>query len=337
MIRICAILGSDIAYISRLADYINLQNRLGFKAVAYESFEEYKKGAKDYKIEILLADEDGYARLGIESTAACKVILSEDGYSRYKDAPVIYKYKAADEIMRELLCIYSDNSTERLIPATSKKAELVAIYSPINRIGKTSFSIAYASALSKKGRTLLITLEEFKGIFATKCDEESGDLSDVIYYFLQEDYSWSRLKSTVHSIGELDYIPPVRYAEDLMQLSDEDICSLFARISSESGYDHIVIDFGCFGKRAAVLLEQCDRIYLPVLDDSISQIKLNEFYNYLDISGREYIKNKITSLELPHDKGREHRALDLSDYLNGALYDKALELIEAKENVFEVQ
>ncbi len=337
MIRICAILGKDIAYISKLADYINLQNRLGFKTIAYESLDEYIKGANEYKVEILLVDEESFARLGIESSNACKVILSEDGYSTFKDAPTIYKYKPADEIMRELLCIYSDNSIESLVPASSTKSELIAIYSPINRIGKTSFSIAYANALSKKGSTLLITFEEFKGIFANETNEERGDLSDVIYYFLQGDYSWSRLKSTVHSLGYVDYIPPVRYAEDLMQLSDEDICSLFARISSESGYEHVVIDFGCFGKRAAVLLELCDRIYLPLLDDSISQIKLNEFYNYLDISGRELIKNKIISLELPYEKNKERRALDLSDYLNGALYDKALELIEAKENVFEAQ
>lgn len=337
MIRICAILGRDRAYSSKLAEYFNTQDRLGFKTIACSSLEEYISATKEYKVAVLLTDEESFGLLGAESSGICKAILTEDGYSTYKDVPAIYKYKPADEILRELLCIYSDGSSQELLPAAGAKADITAIYSPINRIGKTSFSIAYAKCLAARQRTLLITLEEFKSVFALISQQGSGDFSDVIYYYLQGDYSWSRLKSTVHSMGELDYIPPVRYAEDLLQLSDEDVHALFSRIAGESGYEHIVIDFGSFGKRAAVLLEVCESIYMPVLEDSISQGKLQEFYNYLDISGREHIKNKIISIELPRERGRDYKGCELSNYINSALYDKAEELIDKKESSFEAQ
>ena len=69
------------------------------------------------------------------------------------------------------------------------------------------------------------------------------------------------------SNGNVDYIPPVSYGEDLDQVTPEEITGLLKKIAAESGYERIIVDIGHMGKGALSLFEACDVIYMPVLED----------------------------------------------------------------------
>lgn len=65
----------------------------------------------------------------------------------------------------------------------------------------------------------------------------------------REIFNWLKLKSLILSHGNVDYIPPAAYGEDLDQAQPEEIAGLLKQIGTESGYERIVVDMGHMGKR----------------------------------------------------------------------------------------
>ena len=55
------------------------------------------------------------------------------------------------------------------------------------------------------------------------------------------------------------------------------ISLLLRRIARESGYRRLVVDMGHMGRGSAALLDCCDGVYLPVLEDPVSRAKLQAF------------------------------------------------------------
>ncbi len=336
MRRVMAVLDRDIEYASRLAAYLNEQDRVGFRTTAFSSAEAFLQFRKSARVEILLLAEDMAPQAHGMTDGSKVILLSEDGFvpggdQRPFGAPAVFKYLPADQIAREVMNLYAEDDLHQVSRARRDHCEILGIYSPVNRCGKTTLALTLGLVHAGRGRTLLISMEEFTGVFRNLSRERGGpeeDLSDVIYRCLQGSWSWSRLKSAVHSFGALDYIPPVRCAEDISQIPAEDLARLFRRIAEEGGYASLILDFGSFGRRAAELLDLCSRIFLPVTEDPASALKLESFYEFLERSGKEELKEKIVKCVLPFEPERSAdyaRGL-LSIYESGALFDYASRL-----------
>ncbi len=78
------------------------------------------------------------------------------------------------------------------------------------------------------------------------------------------------------------------------------MADLVRRIARESPYETIILDLGQFGKKAAEVLDVCDIIYMPVMDDCVSASKIEEFEEYLTTSGQESVKKRIQKIKLPY-------------------------------------
>lgn len=329
MRRILAIVDENGEYAVRLAAYFNEQSSIGFRASAFTDLESFKSFRNSAKIEILLLSEAAAAKAQGLTDGSKVILLSEDGFIPGADkrpfgAAAVFKYRPADTLAREIMNIYSEAAGEIMARAGSGGCEIYGIYSPVNRCGKTTMALTLGLVHARRGRTLLISLEEYAGVFLNIQPDSDSDLSDIIYCFLQGSYSWSRLKGAVHSFGQLDYIPPVRCMEDVSQISSEEIARLIRRIAEESGYASILIDFGSFGRRASELLEVCGRIFMPVpADDPAARLKLEAFQEYLERSGKTEIKDHLVKCELPweQEKAQDYARALLPVYESGALYD----------------
>ena len=141
--------------------------------------------------------------------------------------------------------------------------------------------------LGKSQGVLFISLEEYSGFSKLVCGGYEQDLSDVFYLYRQGDFNWLKLKSLILSHGNVDYIPPAAYGEDLDQAQPEEIAGLLKQIGTESGYERIVVDMGHMGKGSLELFAACDVVYMPVLDDPVSTAKLEDFETYLKEAGHK--------------------------------------------------
>ena len=275
----------------------------------------------------MLIDRGALKELGDIEARQIVTLVDGEVVELKEECPVVYKYQSGDSIMREVMACYCEQSPEPVLAMLGAKASVIGIYSPVNRCLKTSFALKMGQLLSRNERVLYMNLEEYSGFSRLISSQYTQDLSDVLYLYRQGAYSWLKLKAIVYSWGSMDYIPPVRYAEDLNQVSPEDLAMLLERIALESGYEKILVDVGQRGKGALPILETCDIVYMPVKDDCISAAKVEEFEEYLAQAGTKGLQERIHKLKLPYHNSFGRRETYLEQLLWGELGDYVRRLL----------
>lgn len=326
--RVMAVFDADPFYAERFADFVNQKKYVPFHVMAFTTLEKLIIFGGAHEIEILMVHAS-VPQEEIAKVSAVQVVLLTDGEPACVEKPYksIYKYQAADSIMREVMeccCAGAEESGSTMISGTSR---IIGVYSPVNRCLKTSFSLTMGQLLSRDLKVLYMNFEDCSGLGRLIGEEHKGGLSDLFYYYSQEKYNWVRLGSLVYTWGELDYVPPVRYPEDLNQITAEDVADLVSRIARESAYEFIILDLGQFGKKAVEVLEVCDEIYMPVQEDCISAAKVEEFEEYLSACGRESVKARIQKIKLPYHSSFGRRDSYLEQLLWGELGDYTRQLL----------
>lgn len=330
MVKIMAVYDPDPIYGERFADYLNQKDKTPFTIMAFSSLERLKKYGEEHDIEILLVDES--VREMVKDVRAKQLmVLCEGGLTKQEDMPSIYKFQSGDCIMREVMASYCSQPMDSALSMLGSKAVVMGVYSPVNRCLKSSLALIIGQILSKNESVLYMNLEEYSGFSTLVPDEYNTDLSDVLYLYRQGTYNWMRLKSMVYNWGGMDYIPPVRYAEDLNQVSPEDMAMLIDRISRESGYSRIIVDVGQMGRGAPYVLAVCDAVYMPIKDDPVSVAKIEEFEEYLEESGEGYMKERIQKLRLPRSIKTTARGGYLEGLMWGELGDYVRQLLNGRQ------
>ena len=301
MRRTISLIDEENAFARRLCDYINSREDAYIKAVPNDT-----------------------------SPDIFKVSFSRDRFLEEDAAVKIYKFQSADKLMRDILKVYDEAGTEKIKKLSTGKAKIRGIYSPINRCGKTAFAITTGLVLGSDEKTLLVSFDEYEGIFKLIAQEAISDLSDVIYAYKKRDFFWNRLVQSIYQFGTLSYIPPVRFPQDLGEMSTEELKDLIVKLSGEGGFGNLIIDFGAFGRKIFDLLEICDEIWMPVLNDKLSELKVKEFMENANLSGYEDVAEKVQRLELPFEKGSA-LAVNEEDYTHGELYEYTGNLFKASE------
>lgn len=256
MIKVMVVYDEDPLYAGRLAEYVNQKETFPFQAMAFSDLEKLKAYGRDHEIAILLVGER-VREEAKEIKAGLKMLLCDGEFVSQEEASV-YKFQSGDCILQEVMACYCTVPPEPGLALIGKRALIMGVYSPIGRCGKTSFSLTLAHMLGKSQGVLFISLEEYSGFSKLVCGGYEQDLSDVFYLYRQGDFNWLKLKSLILSHGNVDYIPPAAYGEDLDQAQPEEIAGLLKQIGTESGYERIVVDMGHMGKGALELFAACN-------------------------------------------------------------------------------
>lgn len=306
MRSVIVIMDSDRNYADRLCKYMNSRNYMEMKTISCSSADEYIQRYKEYDVRALLVDELHFRGLPHEYRPDFIFVLLEDRlYSSEMETGIrtALKYTSAQTLIKMLL---ESLDLSMSMHSSGKDAEIIGVFSPVSRSGKTVFSCALGLESSKSEKTLLITLDEYRGILS---GPDSMDLSDVMYYYKQGKCTWEQLGKVIRSAKELDYIAPVKYPEDLKELSAGEIRDMLQKISGFGQYSRIIVDFGNFGKHCTEVLSICTKVYMPVMYDCISKLKLEEFDAYLDYVGKDALKERIIKINVPFYKLKQQHNL----------------------------
>ncbi|WP_442855560.1 hypothetical protein [Clostridium sp. Marseille-P2415] len=326
--RVMAVYDVDPLYAERFAEFVNHREQISFSVMAFTTLERLKAYAADHGIELLLINSS-VSQEEIGKIGASRVVTLADGevVPLEEQYPSVYKYQAADNIMREVMACYCSDPEDSGFTMVSKVSRITGIYSPVNRCLKTSLALTMGQLLARDLKVLYLNLEDCSGFGRLIGEEYRGGLSELLYYYSQDGFSWVRLGSMVYTWGDLDYVPPVRYPEDLCQVTAQAMADLVSCIARESAYEVLILDLGQFGKKATEVLEICDVVYMPVKDDCVSAAKVEEFEEYLVSSGHEPLKNRIQKLKLPYHCSFGRRDNYLEQLLWGELGDYTRQLL----------
>ena len=288
----------EIRYADSLGENISMREDLAVRVYVCSSLEKVSELSAEKPIHLFVVDE-GYTykeRNQIEANQVfvlCRGRVTDLGEEECQ----VRKYQCADEIIREIFEVYIDKTKENVMRSMKKdRARLVAVYSPIHRLGKTSFAIALGRECAKEKRVLYLNMEEYAGMSGG----EVLTLGDLLYYMKQGNGNLGiRLQAAVRKNEDLDCLLPIPISQDLKEVSEKEWEMLLKELMENSTYELIILDVGESVQGLYNILKRCDRIYMPILEDHISQNKLKQYDDNLKLLNLEKIERITCRFVMP--------------------------------------
>ena len=249
----------------------------------------------------------------------------------------IYKYQSGDDIIREIMAVYCEvPGAGAVFPGVpGKKKRIIGVYSPIGRCGKTSLALAIGQLLAKEEKVLFITLDMFAGFSSILDERWKRDMSDLIYYYKQGRFHALRLNSVVYLLGDMAWIPPIRYPDDYNQITSEEMAEFLMKILYESDYSTVVLDIGKYDRQVLPVLNICQVIYMPIKEDLFSQAKMKEFESYVDRFGEAGTADKFQKIHIPYVTGTRRMEHFPQELLWGDMGDFVRGLLKGQRGLWE--
>ncbi|MCR5704783.1 MAG: hypothetical protein K6G85_09175 [Eubacterium sp.] len=333
---ILAIYDVDISYGNHLMNYISEKEGMPFKTVVFTEKEALYNYLEEQHIDLLLISGEAMDEK-FETYDIGKIILLSPGdiFSEYIGYSSIYKYQSSENIIREVLDYYVDVYQESgSIPMNIGKAKVLGVYSPVGRIGKTTFALTMGQILASDERVLYLNLEEFAAFEMLLGKDYSADLSDLLYYYRQYPESLHiKIQIVAQRYNNLSYIPPVVFSEDLRQMKAQEWISFIETINSCGLYDRIILDISSMLENPLEILKYCDEIYMPVPKTGMSLMKVQAFETFLERNHQNELMDKIIKIPMAEVFTGEEGSRYLEEQLWGELGDRIREKQWEKESV----
>ena len=295
-----AIYFTDKDYLENFMNYIG-ERDTGFTCCGFTKSENLKEFSKKNEIAVLLTDLSGLEGEAKHIRSEVTVLLTEEtDMETSKDVYTVGILQPLDEIVRQILKAVSktDIAVSRTITGTT--GQIYTFFSPVGRSLKTTLAMALSQLLCDKEETLYLNLEPDSGLPVLFGRDYDADLSDIIFYLKDgvRERSTLMLKSAIHDVHGVSYIPPVIDPSDLYRISGEEMIQLLNALFG-IGYKNIVLDLGALIPGFEKLLQLSSRIYMPVKNDVISAAKTAQLLSHFRSSEAVLIEDRIERVEPP--------------------------------------
>lgn len=300
--NIFAVCDLEVDYACNFMEYLTRKKNIPFEIRAFTTVDALRSFGEKTHIELLLISGKAMCEEVKTMNIGKIIILSEGVHSPALDQyPSVYKYQSSSEVIREVMACYGEEKNTVPVQLPVKKTtELLGVYSPLGRCLKTSFALTLGQILAKGQAVLYLNFEEYSGFEELMCRSFAHDLSDLMYFVRQGNQNLiHKMNGMIQTVNNLDFIPPVRTPSDIRSIPWEDWEYLLQEIMMHSSYEVVILDIGGGTSELFALLEKCQRIYMPVLSDTVSVCKIAQFENLLRIWDLSRVLGKITKVKPP--------------------------------------
>jgi len=268
----------------------------------FSDVETLKAYVNENYIEVLLI-ADSFMSDEVSDLDINKIIILSEGSvpRKYAEFPVIYKYQSSERIISEIMNYYADNVKEDVEYLCYKQnMRVIGVYSPVKRIGKTSFALTLGQLLGADKRVLYLNMEEYSGLTGVLGGSYKGDLLDAIFYQRRDSGNLKyKLQGMTCRLNNLDYISPAMFSEELKNVKGSEWIEFIENIRQRMDYDVLILDMGDTVSGLTSLMEKCSVIYMPQKHDFFSQGKIMQFEEYMRNLSKDWVTDKIIKIDLP--------------------------------------
>lgn len=328
MEQIMAVLTKEKQYSERLCKYFNFKRRMSMTAVSFDSIDKFREFEKKHKVSIVLSDKEIYGQQDASAAGERRrevFLLSEDK----EDRSCIYKYQPADDILSDIILKTKNTVFSSVYTSNNREPVVIGVYSPSIQSFKTAFSVTLCRILQKYKRTLYISLEEFSDVMMIKEDEGKYSLSDAMYQYRQGSLDQNKILSMIEHYEDFEYIQPMKTIDSIDIMNGEEYVELIECILGNSDYEAIVVDLPVYLGIASDIMDICTSVYVYMGKDFLARYKLDEFDNYIEKSGKLFLKDKIRKIDPP-----EVMSIQRINYFDNLVYGELGDYI--RENISEV-
>lgn len=303
------LLDRDREYLNRLMAVLSHRYMDKLEIYSFTDLNMAFDNLKTVKADVILVNEEFELDENILPKKCGFAYMAEDSdVETIRKHRVVSKYQRVDLFYRDILNIYSEN-TSNVTGYKSNINNLTQIITFMSAEGGAGSSLLaaafakYAAGSSKK--VLYLNLEQsgcaedyFKG-------EGRFDFSDVIYAVKSRK---TNLILKLESIVKQDasgvyFYGSSKSALDLLEFDDEDIRIFIQELCNNGMYDYIVVDTdSVLDKRIKCITEFSHRVILVSDDKAVSDSKLKRFYNALNTLESQELINALDKLYLVYNK-----------------------------------
>lgn len=209
----------------------------------------------------------------------------EEGVS--KKGKSIFKFMSMEDIFLNIKEILLKNDM-----SPRKGAECICVFSPVGRSGKTEFAKALAANDEVRGG-LYIGMEEYSG-------EEYG-MVNILYHIKERiPDMMSVISDSVIREGNLYMLNSIGPFCDFKDLNRDDMKWFIDLLVASGRFSTIVFDIGGGVLCDYRILELFNAVYMPVMRDIKSEVKVKAFYKLLKDMDLRFIMSRIISVEVPN-------------------------------------
>ena len=248
------------------------------------SMEMLEKLLEIGKVKVLLISEEiPYSRRK-QLVQGKRIVLTEQQCQDLgSEESELMKYQAVDQLIAAILRAYQGEA-QVLSPIRKDKVKLIGVYSPVHKIGKTTFSLKLGKLLAEQENVLYLNLETYAGFGGYFRDENGQDFSHLLYYARQDhDDICVRIASMVKQMGNMDYIPPMKVWTDLRSVTPSEWKQFLEKLMTQSIYQTIVLDIGNAVDSPFELLRMCNIVLTPYTTDVYANAKIEQYKYMLQV------------------------------------------------------
>lgn len=332
--RILAIYDSEESYAYHLMDFISKKDKVPFEIHIFTKEDSFFSYAEKEEIECLLISQNAYQSKVEKLRIPHIIILSENSDNLNRALCHINKYQSCENVLREVMHYYAENVQDggRIVRTGNRNMQIIGIYTPITGCLQTTFSLTLGQMLARRNKkTLYLNFEAYSGLGRMLSREFKSDISDLAYYFTcARDKLFYRMESMIESVNGLDFIPPASFYQNLTGIRGEQWVDLFSEMEKASEYEYLLLDLSDCMTDLWDVLQNCDKIYTIVREDSIGVAKMEQYERALENMKREEIAAKTKKWKLPFFKKLPMRFEeltygDLAAYIKSEIFPSLLE------------
>ena len=259
-------------YAERLADYINDNGLLNIQLIAFSSKSKYKEFVLRYNPKYKIIVEEWKEESEENTFYFCEEKEEEK-------EELIYRYQPADRIAARI------RDVAHLKPGCIKGdgTKFSAVYSPVGRCLKTSFSLTLGQMLAANHRVLYLNFENYSGFGRFIKTQRAGDFTDLFYYFQNmPEVFFEKMEESAVVVNGLHLIPPALSYLDTESISQEEWERFFQAIADSGRYDYILLDLSDYLKGLYRILTRCSIIYTLAPADGVAIAKIEQYERLLN-------------------------------------------------------
>ncbi len=317
--RIFVLCDREEEYARLMTEFLKRHRELPWEIHTYTDREQLFREEKE-GMALLVMAESVYAGEVQRLNPLRTVVLSESGLGGAEHVRSIDKYQPAENVMRELLEIYMEiGGEQRPWLNTRYKTKFIGIYSPIRRCLQTSFALTMGQTLAKEHATLYLNFEHYAGITELLPDTQTRDLADMLYFLTAEKEKFRlRFQTMVRKKCGMDYVPPMKFGQNLLPVMASEWMSLFQKIEEIGEYEYVILDLSESVQGLFDILRICTQVFTLTRDDRIARSKLMQYEQVLALYAYDDVLEKTCRCSVPSIRRLPR---ELEQYTKGELAD----------------
>lgn len=293
----------DLAYCTRLMEYINMNKEYLLHSICFSDAEALLESVDKNRLDLVLYGQSD-SLMGI-IRERCKIMrLADVDEEQYVGERYLYKYQRADVLIRDIvdcLDIELDKTIESVV--------FYGVYSPVGRCGKTSFSLGICCNYT---RSLYVGMNSFIG--STIVTDAVFEQSERFFYQLLTHNE--SIITTIEDIlsnrgGEYGIVYGMRNFADYKQLTAADFTWLRRLLLKHNILTRVVFDVGIAILSDLNILNEFDQVFVPCISDEYAKRRMHHFQLLIGDCCSE-LHEKIMYVEIPLES---YDGLGMRDYV----------------------